>query len=380
MNAITVVVNSLGTGGAEKVTVLLCNYFVSIGLTVDLVLIRYRGKYLPQLDKRISVLRTNEHLIRLGFVGRVVALWQALRRLNNTTILSIGEWPNVTSPFSRVLLGYKPRLILCEHNTRTFINHPGEYKLPKIYRSIARSAYNKADAIIAVSEQVKQSVVAAIPSIRTRTVVINNPIDLERINRLGREALDHRWATNKKVPLLVAVGRLQSTKDYPTMLKAISYLRYELNEMCHLLILGEGELAEELHAMARELAIDEIVEFVGFVENPYRYYCHADLLVHSAIYEGFPMVFIEAFACGLSIASTDCNIPKEIFDPEDMELVVPIGDHQLLAQAISKGLRAKRDPESAKRRVERFNVHQIGREYTQVVSDKVAGIQKATLN
>ncbi|WOK06284.1 glycosyltransferase [Imperialibacter roseus] len=368
MNAITVVVNSLGTGGAEKVTVLLCNYFVSIGLKVDLVLIRYRGKYLPQLDKRVNVLQTNERLIRLGFVGRVVALWQSLRRLDNSTILSIGEWPNVTSPFSRVLLDYKPRLILCEHNTRTFINHPEEYKLSKIYQSIARSAYRRADAIVAVSEQVKQSVVAAIPSICARTVVINNPIDLERINRLGEEALDHRWVTNKKTPLLIAVGRLQSTKDYPTMLKAISYLKNEQNELSHLLILGEGDLAEELRAMTRELAIDEIVEFMGFVENPYKYYSHADLFVHSAIYEGFPMVFIEAFACGLSIASTDCNIPKEIFYREDMELVVPIGDHRLLAQAISKGLRTKRDPESAKRRVEKFNVHQIGREYMHVIS------------
>jgi glycosyltransferase involved in cell wall biosynthesis len=74
----------------------------------------------------------------------------------------------------------------------------------------------------------------------------------------------------------------------------------------------------------------------GFVINPYAYLSRADLFVLSSLWEGMPNVLIEALALGIPVASTDCcSGAREILQDGLLGHLVPIGDHNALAQAIS---------------------------------------------
>jgi glycosyltransferase involved in cell wall biosynthesis len=88
-----------------------------------------------------------------------------------------------------------------------------------------------------------------------------------------------------------------------------------------------------------ELGIAEDVQFAGFVQNPFAYYRRADLFVMSSAWEGLPTALIEALACGCPVVSTDCpSGPAEILDKGRYGRLVPVGDHQALAEGIMEAL------------------------------------------
>ena len=80
------------------------------------------------------------------------------------------------------------------------------------------------------------------------------------------------------------------------------------------------------------------VRFIPFVSEPTRvaeYYRAADLYLHPARAENFPLAILEAMACGVPIVASDVGgIPEIVVDAET-GLLVPAGDPQALAAAAS---------------------------------------------
>ncbi len=105
-----------------------------------------------------------------------------------------------------------------------------------------------------------------------------------------------------------------------------------------LVVLGEGELRDELLELAERLGIRERVDLPGYAANPYPSFASADVVVLSSRFEGLPTVLIEAlpFTCG--IVSTDCpSGPREILDQGRWGRLVPCGEPAALADAIERG-------------------------------------------
>src|SRR5690606_13034938 len=120
--------------------------------------------------------------------------------------------------------------------------------------------------------------------------------DIERICRLSREELDDsRFPRDRRI--ILGVGRLTAQKDFSTLIRA--FARSRARDDLQLVILGEGELRDELEALARELGVNVLMP--GFVENPYAWMRAAELFVLSSKWEGLPGVLIEALACGTRV-------------------------------------------------------------------------------
>jgi glycosyltransferase involved in cell wall biosynthesis len=68
--------------------------------------------------------------------------------------------------------------------------------------------------------------------------------------------------------------------------------------------------------LAKNLSIDKSVIFLGYKENPYRYFNKSKIYVLSSIFEGFPNALVEAMSCGLPVVAADCpSGPREILSP-----------------------------------------------------------------
>jgi glycosyltransferase involved in cell wall biosynthesis len=226
---------------------------------------------------------------------------------------------------------------------------------------LIRATYPKADSIIAISNGVATDLADTTGIERESIDVIHNPAFSPDIQSKSKESVSHRWF-DIDTPVVIAVGSLTQQKDFSTLLRAFSVLRERQD--AHLLILGEGELREELKSLASELGIATAVDMPGFVDNPYAYMRQADVFVLSSKWEGFGNVVVEALACGCPVVSTDCpSGPAEILANGEYGSLTPVGDETALAAEIETVLNTTPEPDRLRARAEAFTTEIVADQY-----------------
>jgi glycosyltransferase involved in cell wall biosynthesis len=128
-----------------------------------------------------------------------------------------------------------------------------------------------------------------------RVVVVHNGIALEQYRRQSCGRTPGRLTIGW-------VGRLVSVKRVDILLRLTAALASQGGlPGLRLLIVGDGALEEELRAQARSLGITDMVDFVGFAEDPERYLAQMDLFVFPSQNEGAGLVVNEAVAVGVPV-------------------------------------------------------------------------------
>lgn len=349
---VSLLVHSFAGGGAERVAVELANAFSASGLSVDVVVQRGVGPYLDELHASVRVLEIGQ-----GVVTLPLRLWVYLRKTRPRAVLSFLLGFNLVSSFIRTTS--VPRvLVLTEHNPIVVPKRRAAWKrfmlrlLPRIYR--------RADKVVAVSPGIADELVAlGLPSEMVSS--IPNPLNVRRIQAVMDTPVDHPFF-EEGMPVLVAVGRLEPQKDYPTMLVAFGLLCERRN--LRLLVLGEGRERPTLERMASELGVGHAVDFVGFQACPWAWVARADLFVLSSRFEGWGNVIAESLAVGTRVVSTDCPTgPAEILGHGAFGSLVQVSDPAALAAGIESELATFRDPAELRRRAEEWNVDRIADRY-----------------
>lgn len=352
---IAIYIPSLRGGGAERVMVALANAFAARGHRVDLVLVKAEGPYLREVANRVNV-------IDLG-CGRVLAsllpLVRYLRRERPSAMLSALYHANLVAILARALARTDTRLVVSERNSL----RGGRRGI--LLRSLMRHLYPRADAIIAVSQGITHELVAELDLPPQRVTAIPNPVDLDHIEALSAERPSHPWLAAGSPPLILAVGRLEQQKDYPTLLEAFAQLRSRRE--VRLVILGEGSLQDELERRIAEADLADSVLLAGFQTNPFGWMAASTVYVLSSRHEGFPNSLIQAMACGVRVVSTDCPTgPDEILEGGKWGSLVPVGDTDALAKAIADALDNPAPPDTGAR-LQDFRQARIVTEYERIL-------------
>lgn len=106
------------------------------------------------------------------------------------------------------------------------------------------------------------------------------------------------------------VGRFMAQKNHSFILEIFSEL-VKKDSDAQLVLLGDGELMDEMKNKVKQLGIEKAVTFVGNVGNANEWYQAFDCFILPSIWEGLPVVGVEAQAADLPcIFST--NVTKEI--------------------------------------------------------------------
>ncbi len=147
---------------------------------------------------------------------------------------------------------------------------------------------------------------------------------------------------------VIAVGRLDYQKGFDRLIRAWEMVqRQGAFTDWHLDIFGQGEWKEMLQRMIEERGLQATMHINPPTKNIASEYARSSLLVMSSNYEGFPMVMIEAMACGLPVVSFDYKCgPKDIIKDGENGLLVTNDDIQELANAM---MRVMEDEELRKR-------------------------------
>ncbi len=148
--------------------------------------------------------------------------------------------------------------------------------------------------------------------------------------------------------LVLYVGRFAPSKGSDRLLAAMAHLQ-NLPRVRLLIVGGEGHHAPEvqnLHALSRELGIQDKVTFVGRIEQEAlpRYYNAADILVVPSRYESFGLVALESLACGTPVVATSVGAVDQILREGETGRVVENGSPRSLANSIEEIISGRNRP------------------------------------
>ena len=145
-----------------------------------------------------------------------------------------------------------------------------------------------------------------------------------------------KFKLSEHAPLIGTIGRLTEQKGQAYLLRAVQQVKAQFPDL-RLIIVGDGELRDQLHALAQELDVADNVIFAGWQahEEALRLLSGFDVFVFPSLWEGFGLVLLEAMALKKAIiASRVSAIPESVIDGRTGLLVQPRQAEQL-ANAIS---------------------------------------------
>lgn len=185
-----------------------------------------------------------------------------------------------------------------------------------------------------------------LPAERTRTVRNGIVVPPEVPDRASARAkLFAELGLPADARLVGGVGRLSEQKGFHYLLEAAAALRAS-NPRAHLLLVGDGPLRPKLEARAAELGLSDIVHFVGFRSDTPAVLAGIDVLAMPSLFEGLPLVLLEAFAAGCPVVAHAVDGIPEVIDDGVNGYLVARGDVAALTERLARLLG---DPESAAR-------------------------------
>jgi len=216
------------------------------------------------------------------------------------------------------------------------------------------------DRIVTVSEGQRQELAGYGVAPLEKIVVV--PLGFELEDLLSCES--HRGELRRElglgddVRLIGIIARLVPIKNHRLFLQAAKLVA-EAVPQARFLVVGDGELREELEAYAHELELDERVLFIGWRRDLPRLYADLDVVALTSINEGTPVSLIEAMAAGVPVVATAVGGVPDVVTDGETGYLVRSGDAKGLAEAI---VELVGNPERAKAmgRAGRACVHRFG--------------------
>lgn len=255
------------------------------------------------------------HTAKAGLLGRMAAA------IYNSTRGSSPRARVVHTYHGHVLDGYFRPLV-----SRTFI---------ALERLLARVS----DELVAISPTIRQELVATYRIGRDRQYrVIPLGFDLApfaAIDGAARQRAREALAIPADRIVVTTVGRLTPIKQPQTFLEMIATLEKRHPQIIAV-IAGDGELREQLVAVARRLGIADRVRWLGWQRDLVPVYGASDVFVLTSRNEGTPVAVIEAMASGVPVVSTAVGGVGDVIDSADVGLLAPFGDVPALAAHVER--------------------------------------------
>ena len=261
-----------------------------------------------------------------GSQARMAALlwWSYVRHRHDLVLfdhLGVARVTQIPLP------GFSPRYaIFCMRQELMDVRESGSR------RRVLQNAWR----LLAISEETAEVLRNRVPEVADRIRVTPLCIDPERIDNWRKLSAP---PTSPREPAALIVARMshdEAGKGHKTMIEAWSTIRRRVPD-AELWIAGDGDGREALEDLARRKAPEGSVRFLGRVPDAElsELYCRASLYSMPSRQEGFGLVYTEAMWHGLPCIGSNADAAREIIDDGETGLLIPYGDVEATANALS---------------------------------------------
>lgn len=300
MKNLLIVIESLGTGGAEKALVNFIKRFYT----------RYNCYVLVYSEKDNYYARDIEMLATVRYVlPKYMRKMAKIVKYINPSLLYLSSVKRIFKDIEfDVELAYLEGIatkIVSGSNTNSkkiawvhcdFSNNHWCAHYYKSYQE-EKSSYKKFNSIFFVTERQKESF-SRYWNIKEELYVIPNFLDINLIRELAEENVE---PINR--PYICAIGSLKPVKGFDLLIDAF-FVFSKCNNDCHLYILGKGYLESKLKEKIVAYNLDKRVHIIGFQSNPYKYIKNSIGLIQTSRSESFGYVLLESAILGKRVVAT----------------------------------------------------------------------------
>lgn len=307
-------------------------------------------------------------LVPWFLTAQLLATFRLMRRIGPHVIHAHWLLPSgLIAALVQELPGANFRLVVTAHGADVHLT--GGW----LSRTLKREVLRSADVVTVVSRALRDRLAESLPQASFEVAPMG--VDLRQ-----RFVPEPPLVTD---PVLVFAGRLVEKKGVADLLRAMPTIIKRVNGT-RLLIVGDGPLRDELHALCRQLGLDDAVEFLGSIPNPQlpqilrrgRLAVLPFRVAADGDQEGLGLVTVEAMGCGIPVITTDLPAIQDVVQDGHTGRLTPPGDPARLAERVIELLgdqpHATTLAENARRAAfARFDWDGVSRRYAQLLSDDV---------
>jgi glycosyltransferase involved in cell wall biosynthesis len=279
---------SLELGGMERLAVDLARQQIAEGHEPSIYCTSHPGQFAPEAEA--ANVPVHSFGKTKGFSPRLIRDLVLRLRVDRPEVLHVHNALVLHYALAAAFFARVPIVV----NTR----HGGNNNWDPHCERIWRQAVRWTDAIVFISEAVREFYVARDRLSTRHTSVIYNGIDLDKFT-----SHPARPSTDRPTFRIGAVGRLVPAKDHVTLIRSFAIVSAAM-PLAELHIVGDGPGRMALSETAASLGITNRVFLHGANLDVSGFLSTLDLFVLSSISEGLPISLMEALAAGLPVVST----------------------------------------------------------------------------
>lgn len=320
MKRILFVIHRMGMGGAEKSLISLLECLPQDRWEIDLIVASPYGEHMSEIPAYVHLLKRDRGLYefenlsvpfskRTKKISGLGELWRQLRwklagrrnsmELNHSErrwqgwgkdIPGLKKEYDLAISYMDGLCNYyvidkvkAKRKILWVHNEFAKLGYHQDYE---------KNYFEKADAIVTISQSCAQDIQRVFPEYADKLVVLENISAAGSIYKLAQQRIGDSYFAFSGSKLL-SIGRLSPQKNFELAIRAAKCMK-EQGAAFLWYILGEGELRQKLTREIEEAGVSDCVKLAGERSNPYPYLAACDVFVQSSQYEGKSIALDEA--------------------------------------------------------------------------------------
>lgn len=293
----------LNVGGIETSLLTLLNTLVDKNYDITLVLENKQGLFLSELDSRINVIEYKPSKNKIVPIRKAINLIKRVLFILNyknkfdfaasyATYSEMASFTARTASLNNALWIHSDYMQVYRKDIR---------RIQFFFDNLKCSEFKK---IILVSKASYNSFYRVYPELEDKMILLGNLINYHRIETLANKEMDIR---KDKEYTFLTVGRHDELEKKLT--RAI-YAAEELKKegfKFKVWFVGEGKDTNLYKKLIKEKGLESYIKLLGMKKNPYPYFKNADAVLLTSDYEGYPVVFQEAFVLNKPIITTDVS-------------------------------------------------------------------------